>query len=84
MARKKKVIKSLPSQIELISAKTGRVREFSLSHAQSILALQLKQKLGSYTLYNTQLYQLDERTGTISIRIPDEDGQEPSFERESS
>lgn len=75
MARKKKV-QTLPSHIELISAKTGRVREFELSHAQSILALQLKQKLGSYTLYNTQLYQIDERTGTISIRISDEASEE--------
>lgn len=75
MARKKKV-QSLPSHIELISAKTGRVREFELSHAQSILVLQIKQKLGSYTLYNTQLYQIDERTGAISIRIPNEGGEE--------
>lgn len=75
MARKKK-LQSLPSHIELISSKTGRVREFELSHAQSILALQIKQKLGSYTLYNTQLYQIDERTGTISIRVPNEAGEE--------
>lgn len=72
MARKKKVIKTLPSRIELISEKTGRVREFELSHAQTILKHQLKQKLGSYTIFNTDLYQIDERTGTISIRLPDE------------
>lgn len=75
MARKKKV-KTLPSHIELISAKTGRVREFELSHAQSILALQLKTRLGSYTLYNTQLYQIDERTGAISIRVSNEGSEE--------
>lgn len=75
MARKKKVIKNLPSHIELISEKTGRVREFELFHAQTILNLQFKQQLGSYTIYNTDLYQIDERTRTISIRLPDEGGE---------
>lgn len=67
MARKKKITK-LPAKIELISKTTGRVREFELSHALRILEYQYKNGLGNYTLYNTDLYQIDGLNRTISIR----------------
>jgi hypothetical protein len=65
MARRIKKVLPMPSHIELISEKTGRVREFELSHAQTILSYTSKTKLGNYKLYNTELYQLDENTGRI-------------------
>lgn len=77
MARKKKIT-TLPAEIELIGKTTGRVREFELSHALRILAYQHKTGLGNFTLYNTDLYQLDEHNLTISIREKLEGGEQPS------
>jgi len=80
MARKKKIT-TLPAKIELIGKTTGRVREFELSHALRILAYQHKNGLGDLTIYNTDLYQTDERNLTISIRTKDE-GSEGSTDQE--
>ena len=67
--RKKKVsIPTLPSHIELISSKTGRVREYELSHAQRILDLQTKSGVGAQEIFNIQLYTIDERSRKICIK----------------
>jgi hypothetical protein len=85
MARKNKVsTPKLPSHIELVSSKTGQVREFETSHAQSILNLQTKSGMGNFELYNTQLYKIDGQTGAISTKeqpssdehIPDQGGED--------
>jgi hypothetical protein len=61
MGRKKKVInQTLPSTIELISNKTGVVREFSTDHAFRLLTLQKRIGLGSYELFNTHLYRYED------------------------
>jgi hypothetical protein len=60
MARKKKQqqpkLKVLPTTIELISNRTGVVREFNTDHAFRLLRLQKNTGLGSYEIYNTHLY----------------------------
>lgn len=74
MARKKKVISGvdqksaplkLPKSIELICTATGEIKEFSTDHAQRILALQKKSGLGTFHIYNEELYQYDEVSKSI-------------------
>jgi hypothetical protein len=67
MARKKKVgvVKSPPTHIELIDEKTAKVKEFTFAHATKILKLQRQSGLGTYTIYNVQLYKYDEGSNRI-------------------
>jgi hypothetical protein len=61
MGRKKKVKQhTLPDTIELISNKSGVVKEFSTDHAFRLLSLQKKIGLGSYELFNTHLYRYED------------------------
>jgi len=76
--RKKKVTDTLPSHIELISSKTGRVREYELSHAQRILDLQTKSGIGSQEIFNIQLYTIDERSRKICIKQQLEGDRQPT------
>lgn len=63
----------LPTYIELICKATGVVKEFKTDHAQRILGIQLTSKLGSYTIFNTELYTYDEGSRTIkqNVRQPE-------------
>ena len=81
MARRKKGGNSnvLPSKIELISSKNGNVKEFDTIHAQRILSLQTKMKMGSYNIYNTELYTYDEGSRTIKQNIKPEPSEGDSF-----
>jgi hypothetical protein len=58
-----------PTHIELIDNKTAKVREFTFAHATKILRLQHQSGLGTYTIYNVQLYKYDEGSNRI-ILIP--------------
>lgn len=55
----------LPKFIELIDEKTGSIKEFDIFHASRILGLQKKSRLGTYQIFNTQLYTYDEGSNTI-------------------
>jgi hypothetical protein len=68
---KGKVSKSfiLPKFIELICTKTGRVKEFKTDHATNILRLQNKSGLGSYTIFNIDLYTYNEGSRTIEQNV---------------
>lgn len=85
MARRKKregsstSLSILPSKIELIDASNGNVKEFNTDHAQRILALQTKMGMGSYKLYNTELYTYDEGSRTIKQNIKPEPSEGDSF-----
>lgn len=73
MARKSKKVGTVkkfpPSHIELIDEKTAKVKEFTFAHATKILTLQKQSGLGTYTIYNVQLYKYDEGSNRI-ILIP--------------
>jgi len=73
MARRKtsggQDVRILPSHIELICAKNGNVKEFTSDHAERILALQTKMGLGSYKIFNTELYNYDEGSRIIKQNI---------------
>ena len=79
MAKKSKKVgtlkKSPPTHIELIDSKTAKVKEFTFSHATRILSLQRQSGLGTYTIFNVQLYQYDEGSNSI-IPVPQQS--EPS------
>jgi len=60
---------ALPKHIELICTKTAKVREFELIHANNILRLQNKSNLGSYTVFNTDLYTYNEGSRTIEHNV---------------
>jgi hypothetical protein len=62
-------INILPAYIELICKATGRVKEFDTIHAQRILGIQLASKLGSYTIFNTELYNYDEGSRSIKQNV---------------
>ena len=55
----------LPTHIELIDEKTARIKEFTFEHATRLLRLQKQSGLGSYTIYNVQLYFYDEKSSSI-------------------
>lgn len=69
MAKRKRMVggtkSHLPKFIELIDEKTGSIKEFEFFHASRILALQKKSRLGTYQIFNTQLYTYDEGSNTI-------------------
>ena len=73
MAKKKKKVEGLknlpPTHIELIDEKTAKVKEFTFAHATKILKLQKQSGLGTYTIYNVQLYKYDEGSNSI-IPVP--------------
>jgi hypothetical protein len=73
MAKKSKKVEALkkspPTHIELIDTKTAKVKEFTFSHASKILSLQKQSGLGTYTVFNVQLYQYDEGSNSI-IPVP--------------
>ena len=54
MKKRKKIL--LPLTIELISEKTGVVREFDTDHAFRILRTIRRTGQGTYKLYNVDLY----------------------------
>jgi hypothetical protein len=62
---KKRIL--LPSTIELISEKTGVVREFDTDHAFRILRLINKTGQGTYKLYNVDLYQYTDEGITYRV-----------------
>jgi hypothetical protein len=62
-------INILPAYIELICKATGQVKEFDTIHAQRILGIQLASKLGSYTIFNTELYNYDEGSRSIKQNV---------------
>ena len=65
MAKRKKRQPVLPETIELISSKTGMVREFSTDHAFRLLRLQDTIGMGSYELFNTHLYKYEDSGITV-------------------
>jgi hypothetical protein len=59
-SKRTKKITTLPKTIELISSRTGVVREFKTDHAFRILTLQKQTGQGSYELFNTHLYRYED------------------------
>jgi hypothetical protein len=59
-SKRTKKITTLPKTVELISNRTGVVREFETSHAFRILVLQKQTGQGSYELFNTHLYKYED------------------------
>jgi hypothetical protein len=65
MKKRKKIL--LPLTIELISEKTGVVREFDTDHAFRILRTIRRTGQGTYKLYNVDLYQYTDEGITYRV-----------------